>query len=176
MGEKWVSVVGHEGWYEISDLGRTRRSRPGGSNTFVGRIYKPRVHKRGYLEVSLSIDGKKYYCRVHRLVAEAFIGPCPDGMEVNHKDGDKLNNTPENLEYITHADNVAHAHATGLHDNKGEKHPLSKLTESNVHEIRRLFGKETHEAIAKRFGVCRATISLIASGKNWSSLKDEDGE
>lgn len=65
----------------------------------------------GYL--TTSILGKLR--TIHGLVAEAVYGPCPKGMEVNHKDGNKLNNRPENLEYVTKAQNIAHSIAHGMH-------------------------------------------------------------
>ncbi len=81
---------------------------------FGGRgILKPALEPHGYLFVQLRVsqEGKMIskMSRLHRLVAEAIYGPCPEGSEVNHIDGDKLNNRPENLEYVTHSENMEHA-------------------------------------------------------------------
>jgi hypothetical protein len=69
-----------------------------------GRILKGCTIRTGYIQFRLNgVDTS-----LHQIVARHFHGPCPDGHEVNHKDADKSNNTPENLEYVTHAENMAH--------------------------------------------------------------------
>ena len=70
--------------------------------------------KNGYYLVWLYDNGKRTHMLVHRLVAHHVLGPCPEGMCVNHKDGNKLNNQPENLEYVTPSENSRHAVRTGL--------------------------------------------------------------
>lgn len=98
--EEWKPVVGYEGLYEVSSLGRVR-SRQGLLRQSLANRY-PSVH--------LSRDGKQATHRVHRLVASAFI-PNPDGREtVNHIDGDRTNNAALNLEWVTTSENVRHAH------------------------------------------------------------------
>ena len=89
MREKWLSVVGYEGLYEVSNLGRIRRI----------RIVEPTRKKHGYMQVSLkSSTGARKSLRVHRIVAEAFI-PNPEGKpQVNHKDENPENNRADNLE------------------------------------------------------------------------------
>lgn len=79
-----------------------------------GHVLKGKVTWDGYREVVLSDGNRRRNVRVHRLVAEEFIGECPSGMQVNHKDGDKLNNELSNLEYITGTANIHHAFTTGL--------------------------------------------------------------
>lgn len=111
--EQWRAVVGWEGWYEVSNLGRIRRARKT-NNTYVGRIRWPTLYRGGYAKVNLSRDGKREARRIHRLVAEAFLGPCPAGHEVNHKNGDKDDNRAVNLQWASHSDNQRHAFATGL--------------------------------------------------------------
>lgn len=75
----------------------------------------PKLDKHGYHKVTLSVNHKLYYRTVHRLVAETFI-PNPCGLpQVNHKDGDKTNNSVDNLEWVSPRDNVNHAHSMGLH-------------------------------------------------------------
>src|SRR4051812_22777189 len=104
--ERWLPVVGCEGWYEVSDLGRVRRIRPGPS-TKIGRLLIPssNYQRRGELSVVLSTGepgGRGRRVRsVHRLVAEAFIGSRPRGYDLNHKNGEITDNRPENLEYVT---------------------------------------------------------------------------
>jgi len=173
MAERWLPMVDYEGWYDISDHGRVKRVRIG-NNTFIGRILKPRPQKAGYLTIVVHKNSVRATYLIHRLVAAAFIGPCPDGKQVNHIDGDKTNNRRENLEYVTSSENALHACKIGLMINHvGEEHGMSKLTEDNVHEIRKLLGTMTHKEIAERFNVSRPTISSIARGDTWGWLKEE---
>lgn len=110
--EHWRPVVGFEGWYEISSIGRVRRVGRGKAAR-VGRILRPAVNHPGYLYVHLSRHNVQRNVSIHRAVAEAFIGPCPTGMELNHKDCDKKNNRPGNLEWVTRSRNTQHAHDNG---------------------------------------------------------------
>jgi hypothetical protein len=125
--EEWRPIPGFEGKYEVSSKGRVKsvdriveRTCRWGVRSFrwTGRILSPVVHK-GYLVTKLG--GDKRQLGIHRLVAWAFIGPQINGIVVNHIDGNKQNNTPENLEYVTNTENVRHAYRTGLLDNRGEK-------------------------------------------------------
>jgi len=167
--EKWRQIPGYEGWYDVSNLGRVMRMKKV-NNTFAGRIIKPYVNF-GYNIVALHKNGNVKNNRVHRLVMAAFVGPCPKDIQVNHIDGDKSNNCLENLEYATQSENTTHAYALGLQSQQGEKNNSSKLTEEDVHEIRKLFGEETQKEIAFMFGVSKAAINNIAVGKTWGWLK-----
>jgi hypothetical protein len=111
MNEEWLPIL--DGLYEASNLGRIRRAKPG-RGTWVGRELKSQLIPNGYLRVMPVIDGKNCNMYVHQLVAEAFLGPCPEGYEVNHVDANKTNNRADNLEYVTHQGNVQHAIAHGL--------------------------------------------------------------
>ena len=97
MKEVWKPVVGYEGLYEVSNLGRVRRV----------KIIEPSRKKHGYMQISLTgSDGVRKSFRLHRLVAEAFI-PNPDGKpQVNHKDEDTENNRARNLEWATAEENT----------------------------------------------------------------------
>ncbi len=117
-GETWKDVVGFEGIYKISSKGRVRSvlARRGAKS---GRILVSRLNKHtGYLRVTLKAFPRRNERTIHSLVAEAFIGPRPEGFEVNHIDGDKLNNAVENLEYLSHSDNMDHAYRLGLWPSK----------------------------------------------------------
>jgi len=173
--ESWKEVVGYEGWYEISDLGRTKRIKAA-TNTYAGRILKPGLDGDGYHKVSLSKAGDIRSVKVHKMVITAFIGPRPEGKQINHIDGDKSNNRLDNLEYVTQSENMLHAYKIGLESQRGEKNNYSKLTEENVHEIRRLVGEESQKSMAKRFGVAQETINGVVKGRNWAWLKEEDDD
>lgn len=135
MQEVWQPVKGYEDLYAVSDQGRVKRiakrtwhpARRGKSEGFWWtcreRILKTWVNG-DYLKVWLCKDGKQKLKKVHRLVAEAFV-PGDHSLTVNHIDGDKLNNTPSNLEWISHSDNVRHQHANGLTNLFGQNGPAA---------------------------------------------------
>lgn len=135
-----------------------------------GKLIKGEIVKNGYRRVHVSHNGKSYKFLVHRLVAEAFI-PNPERLPVvNHKDGDKLNNNKNNLEWITYSGNLSHAYKTGLRSSDGELNNMSKLTVQQVKEIRSLYekrGKNNSYALAKVYGVNPKTILNIVKGKTW---------
>lgn len=112
--EKWKSVKGYEGYYEVSNLGQVRsvdRLLPhnrGESRLQPGKLLKGEVTYQGYKRVRLSKFSKTKKFNVHRLVAEAFIGGYPSGKVINHIDENKANNKVENLEYITQKENINH--------------------------------------------------------------------
>lgn len=111
MAEIWKPIEGFEGHYEVSVHGRVRSlNRQLANRVYPGKIIKPSLNTRtGYLAVSLSLKGKHYNHRVHRLVATAFIDAIEGKIHVNHIDGDKLNNNATNLEWVTIYENNRHA-------------------------------------------------------------------
>lgn len=109
--EVWKDIRGYEGIYQISNLGRIKSLHRDCRN---GRILNPAKNNSGYLRVALSNNGKIRYDSIHRLVAEAFISNPKKLPEVNHIDGNKLNNSVENLEWVTKGENQIHAYKTGL--------------------------------------------------------------
>lgn len=123
MSETWRPVVGYEGYYEVSNNGRVRTV---GRISSYGRPVRERVLKPDlsgiYPQVKLARDGRGRTSRIHALVAEAFIGPRPAGMEVCHTNGNHADNRLENLRYDTHSENQRDTVRLGLH-------PLANLTE-----------------------------------------------
>ena len=115
-------------------------------------------------------DGKGKNCKVHRLVAETFIENPKALPQVNHIDGDKSNNTVENLEWCTNTENIRHAFSTGL-NKSGEKSPYAKLTENEVSEIRKEYvkGDPVYGAkpLSRKYGVTSTTIRHIVNGRKW---------
>lgn len=124
--EVWRPVRGFEGFYEVSNYGRVRRVCAGVA-TWPGRILRPFIHTKGCVRVSLSVNCVVVRKYVHVLVADAFLGECPPGLEVNHKNTIKTDNRPENLEYITHRQNTTHAKEKGLYANR--KRPGTSKTQ-----------------------------------------------
>jgi hypothetical protein len=154
--EEWRPVKGREGQNEVSNLGRVRSRR---------KILKPLPHTSGYRCVSL--DGRRSRT-IHSVVAEAFIGPRPTGMDVNHIDGDKTNNAASNLEYVTRKGNMAHARETGLWDNRGELNGRATATNAQVAEAHRLVaGGMTHKQAADAVGIPVHVVSAAVTGRHW---------
>lgn len=168
--QKWLDIKGYEGLYQISNDGKVKSLPRQFGSIFRKKsiILKPKTDRYNYQAVHLSKDNKKSWPTVHRLVAEAFI-PNPENKRmVNHKDGNKQNCCSDNLEWVTNDENVAHAVATGLVNNKGISNPKNKLSESDVVEIRKLRnnGYKCNE-IAKMFNVNDRSISNITLRKSW---------
>lgn len=156
-----------DGNYEVSNLGNVRRATPG-RRTWAGRPCKLYPMKIGYLAVNPVVSGKNVLTLVHWMVAEAFIGPRPEGHEINHKDGDKKNNHVSNLEYVTHRDNMRHAHDSGLVKRLGEKHSGSRFTNEDVAKIRadHAAGVSIGEQ-SRRYKCSTCTIFCIVHRKTW---------
>lgn len=117
MSEKWRPVVGFEGAYEVSALGNVRSvarvvtKAARGVAHYKGKLLKPGIASSGYPSVVLGRAGGTH--NVHVLVATAFIGPCPAGYEVRHKDGTRSNPNLDNLEYGSRLDNISDAQKHG---------------------------------------------------------------
>lgn len=155
--------------YEVSSLGRVRRSAPG-RKTYAGRVMKQQMQGGNYFTVRPTVDGRNVIFYVHDLVAAAFVGPRPMGAIVNHKDTDKTNNVASNLEYTTHAGNMAHAAENGCMVH-GEAHPCHKLTDDSVRQLRAdRAGGMSFSKLAAKHGVSIATAFNAANGKSWSHI------
>lgn len=170
-GEIWRDIPDYEGIYQVSNFGRVKRillTR----GSYVNKIMRMAPNHYGYPRVSLCVKNIPKQKLVHRLVAAAFLGPCPEGMEVNHKDGDKLNARVDNLEYVTARQNIQHALTTGLTP-LGSKRKQTKLSEDDVREIRRLRQKGwLQREIAAHFGLHRRTVGEILQGLYWKHVAD----
>lgn len=162
MQEIWKSVVGYEDLYEVSDLGRVRRTRA--YNSSKKEPLKPVFDGKHYLRVSLSSANKARAFNIHRLVANAFIG-IGDGMVVNHINGDKLDNRLANLEVVSIQQNEAHKWDVL----KNGHSPNKKLSYEQVLAIRsaKASGLSLSE-IAKTFGTCKSNVSAIVRGQTWT--------
>lgn len=167
VSETWKAVPGFEGFYEASNAGQVRNVAKR-KRTLPGRLLKGSISDKGRTLLKLYKPGQPPVgmSRAH-VVALAFLGVPPEGKDwVNHKDGDQTNDSVENLEWTTPAENHQHAMRTGLRAD-GEKSPHAKLTVKDVEEIEQLFGKMQCKDIAKKFGVTKATISRIKNKRNW---------
>ena len=173
MIERWKVI---KGWpmYEVSSLGRVRSWK----NARWGRSSTPKLLRPGKVDgypiITLHANGKQTSRRISHLVAEAFIGARPNGLQVCHEDNNRANNNFRNLRYDTPKGNCADKvrHGTLL---MGERQPRSKLTEKQVYEIRRLLAKgRTQISIARRFNVTPMAINDIRHRRNWKHLIEDE--
>lgn len=164
MKEKWVRVNGYEERYEVSDLGRVR-------NIETGHLLKHSISGGGggYQAVALCRNGHIDRRLLHRLLMEHFVGPCPSGHEVNHKDGNKRNFNLTNLEYVTRKENRAHAVRTGLLVIHGEHNKRAKLTDRQARQIKHSEGKIRD--VGALYGVTHRIVSLIRRGLLWKHVQ-----
>lgn len=165
---------------EIDSQGRIWRISKRGWDRWNKRVRvnsctKTRAEHRvpqGYLQIRVMYGKKRYHTSAHRVVFMHFNGEIPKGMTINHKNGIKDDNRPENLELMTHSEQTIHARRVlkrGRLDQSGEKNSMSKLTKRDVKEIRiRRSNGEALKSIAKDYGVAYQTISKIARGDRWS--------
>lgn len=112
-GGTWTNVPSLNGEFQATAEGLLCRVKLNGQ-PFKGRILRPHINKHGYPQVAITVAGKKMWIPVHRLIAETFIGPRPYGMQIDHIDGNKLNNAARNLEYVTGSENMQRAFRLGL--------------------------------------------------------------
>lgn len=163
MNEEWRTCKGSEN-HEVSSLGNVRRA-VSGSGTHAGRPLKGFIDN-GYRRLQIGVNGSFRKESVHRLVAIAFIGPIPKGMQVNHKNGVKHDNRVENLEIVSAGENNRHAFKV-----LGRRTGQEKLGEAEIREIRRLYAEgETQTEISKKFPVTVQTIHSIVHRKSWARL------
>ncbi len=160
--EQWRDI---QRWpdHEVSNQGHVRRKLS--NDRLPGHVLKQHSRNDGYPYVVFRI-------RVHSLVAEAFYGPPPiKGQVVNHKDGDRANNSVDNLEWVTYSGNAVHAYEHGL-QKRGEGHGRAKLTDAQVIEIRERYHGQWggQSALAREYGVTQGLISQIVRGEVWTHL------
>lgn len=154
------------GNYYATDTGQIYSSK-------TGKYLKQRINKEGYYIVNLSIDGKCKTYSVHRLVAVAFLVNPNNYPIINHIDGNKLNNCPNNLEWCTSSSNSIHAINHNLRDTaKGIHTKYGQFIKEDIIEIRRLKeqGLSQYE-IAKLYNVTRSAIQQILNGKTYKWIK-----
>lgn len=174
--EIWVELPGYGGHYQVSNFGRVKSkqrtvSRKYSSGKTVKFIYKEKIlrpsrsDKYGHMSVHIGYDKKKFNVLVHRLVLLAFIGEPADGQECRHLNGDATNNHLSNLAWGTHYENSQDRKRHGKYPNKSN-HPMAKLTEKDVFEIRTC-GLSLLE-ITKKFNVGRSQAWRILKNKSWA--------
>ena len=151
--------------YEISSRGELRR---------YGRLKTAFISKGGYRRFSLCCNNKKIKKNAARLVAAAFIGPCPKGHHVHHRNGKQADDYYLNLQYLPAKD---HCKMNKVPAFKGEDQPNAKLSSADVMQIREFYraGGQSYTQLAQIFGVDFSTIGRIIRGVDWKHLPCEEG-
>lgn len=165
MREQWKPIPGLEDRYEVSTMGQVRSIRKG-----ITMSAQQEWDRR--FRISLFNGERHRRWLVHQLVMLTFVGPCPEGHQVNHKDGDCANNKLDNLEYITSRKNYDHAVELLLHEH-GEARHCAKLNDAKVREMRRLSKEDgvSPRKLAKLFDVSVTTTVLILKRKAWRHVE-----
>jgi hypothetical protein len=174
--EIWKDIKGYEGLYQISNLGnvkaleKTRNWNARGKQ--LQSILKEKIlipfNNYGYNYVILWKDNKIKNCRVHRLVAQAFIENPQSKLEVNHINGIKDDNSIKNLEWVTSEENREHSYRIGI-AGIGEKNASAKLKNYEAEEI--LKSNEKSIILAKRYNISLTTIYKIKNREMWKHIK-----
>lgn len=166
-----LDIIGYEGRYAVTDDGRIwaypNRLHDG---KWLKPVISSKIPGKDYLIVSLCKGEAKNYA-VHTLVALMFMGARPEGMSINHIDGNKINNSACNLEYVTSGDNTRHAWATGLIDRKKRQENAKRartfsskrdsLTANQVRAVRAEYKPGNGIELARKYGVSRDVIRGI---------------
>lgn len=156
----WKPIEDFPG-YEVSSDGQVRHG---------AKIKKTEPDRKGYRRVKLWRDGKGHNRFVAPLVARAFIGPCPAGQTVRHRDGVNDNNVATNLRYGTRSENELDKREHGTAP-QGENHPAAKLTRAQVDAIRARYKPYSRvdgiAEIAREHGMSNFTVWKIVHGKLW---------
>ena len=162
---EWREVPDYEDRYLCSDHGDV-------FSLSHNKIKGKRLSNNGYLRVNLYKKCKQETALVHSVVARTFLGKRAEGMQINHKDGNKTNNHVSNLEYVTHKENSDHAIRTGLCNSVGENNANSKLVEQDVIDIYSMAqsGRFTQQQIADKYNIVQVAVSDIVTGKRWGSV------
>lgn len=163
MNEIWRDIRGYDGKYKISNFGNVMSF----ARCKHGKRLVNRKHNMGYRRVILSINCKTEDFLIHRLVANEFIPNYECKPYVNHMDGNKSNNTVDNLEWATASENNSHAYKIGL-----SKMPLTKLTMSEVMSIHALSFDFSVVQLSMMFDVCESNVYSILNGSRWGIINE----
>lgn len=172
--EEWRDIPGYENIYKVSELGRVMRVGQSSRGCMTKRgphLLRPGIDTDGYRQFKLhSAPKPPKQVKVHQIVMAVFIGPPPTGLQINHKDRNKNNNSIANLEYVTLQRNIEHAIETGGRDSpRGECHGMRKITEAQAMYIKH--SMQPQKELAGKFGIHIGQVSRIQSGKRWSYIQ-----
>ena len=134
-----------------------------------GNELKPSITNKGYYTYRISINNVRKHLSIHRAVAKLYVPNPDDKPQVNHIDGNKLNNHYTNLEWVTNKENRKHAILNGLHV-RGEDCYNNKFTEDDIRFIRASYGKLTYKVLAEMFNTNQSRICKIVNRKTWKHI------
>ena len=179
--EVWKDIKGFEGIYQVSNQGEVksleRKTFNNGTkkqNIIKEKILKKPLDKDGYIRYCLFKNGKRFSLKAYRLVAIEFIDNPQNKSQVNHIDGNKINNSVLNLEWVTPRENTIHAILNGLSFQVGgEKHHMSKINSKQVSEIFSIYQTEKipQHKLAEIYGISQSQISRILNKKRWKDYE-----
>lgn len=166
LHERWIP--GYEGKYSAKTSGEIITYH---THFKTPRPLKTIVNNKGYIQVSLVGDRRTRTYRIHRLLAMTFL-TFDKNLDVNHIDGNKLNNNLNNLEMVSRKENIRHAFKLGLRCEKGENHNRTHLKNSDIREIRDLWYHRlfTQVKLGELYGIGDTTISKIVTRNTWSHI------
>ena len=180
MNEEWMAVVGWEGCYEVSNMGNVRSIPRRHGKFATATVLRPAITNCGYYRLGLKRFGRSSCRTIHSMVAEAFIGPIPQGSCTNHIDGDKKNNRLSNLEICTNSENHVHrCRVLGI--GRGETHNLAVLTEPDVVQIRTSYAAHVAGGkmkklfiaeISQKYGIGVSGAWAVVYGRTWKHVTD----
>ncbi len=166
----YKDIPGHPGYRAGSDGSLWFGPVGGRLNPSRWERLEPTRNAAGYDVISTTRDGKESQFRVHRLILEAFVGPCPDGQEACHNNGVRDDNRVCNLRWDTHAGNMADAVKHGTMA-RGSRSPVAKLDGAKVRRIRSMYNAgRTLAEIAEHFGVDRSVVGRVVNYKTWKHI------
>lgn len=180
INEKWKDIIGYEGFYQVSNKGRVKRTAE--KFPYKEHYLKAISNRYGYLYVCLCIKNKHKVKTIHRLVAQAFIPNDENKPCVNHIDGNKTNNNVGNLEWCTHSENTTHAYKAKLinittekfiKSNQAKSKARRKCTDEQVKEIKKIHvetGWGSHR-IAQIVKLNRAIVENIIRNRNYKEIE-----
>lgn len=170
MTETWKPIPNLPG-YDVSDHGNVRSwYNTHGQIVDHPHLLKQSLSNKGRPRIRIRRKDKKCTLSIHRLVLEAFVGPCPEGMQTCHYDDNPLNNHLDNLRWDTHAANVQDSIRNDTVQ-RGESSGGAKLTREQVLMIRERYARsEKSGPLSREFGVTPTTIRSVTSGKTWKHI------
>lgn len=183
-GEIWKDIPDYEGIYQVSTLGRiklldrvcTHYNSIHGSKFLSERIMKQEIGSNGYYRVNLTKNSKSKHPTVHRLVGLTFISNPENKPQINHLNGNKLDNRVDNLQWVSISENTIHAIETGLIKvRKGDECSMRKIDSVKAKEIKELLFKKSEnklslQKIADICGTTRNIVKDIHNGNSWKHI------
>lgn len=182
--EVWKDIEGYEGLYQVSNLGRVKSLERYFENhsklqKLEGKIKAIRIDTGGYYTTDLYCNNKQRTWKVHRLVAMAFIPNPEKKPTVNHKDGNKLNNNVDNLEWCTQHEQNEHFYRLGLKSKENIDKAIKAMNKANAKKVKCLETGVVYESASdagRKIGISSSLVMMCCRGKRKSCGKDKNNK